>query len=344
LIGGAVAALALAVPLFASESNEQLASLIVIDAILAVSLVILTGWAGHVSLGHFALAGIGGATAGVLVQSHGWDLFAALTAGMAAAGLVALVIGLPALRIPGLFLAVTTLGFAVTASTFLLEDRYLPWFVPERVERPSLWGRLSLESDWAVYYLCLAALLVAIVALRNLRRTRFGRVLIAIRDDEAAAATVGIRATRAKLAAFTVSGAIAGLAGGLLVLLERGLQTDVYTPDASLRLFSMVVIGGLGSVSGAILGAVYVGVTGFYMRGGWALLATGFGVLVLLLYLPGGLGDALQRARDRCLRWIARRRKIAAPSLLGEERPEPDTTPVVLQTALEALGSSKASR
>src|SRR5687768_6079200 len=111
---------------------------------VAVSLVILTGWAGQISLRHWALVGFGAATAGILVSRHGWDLFLALPAAALAGGAVSLVIGLPALRMGGLYLAVTTLAFAVTSGSLLLEERFFPWFIPQRVTRPSLWDRFPI--------------------------------------------------------------------------------------------------------------------------------------------------------------------------------------------------------
>src|SRR5207248_9839371 len=120
-----VAALALLFPVIASNSQNQLGALVLIYAIVAVSLVILTGWAGQISLGHFALVGIGAATTGTLLTKAGWDLFLAVPAAMAVTAGVAVLIGLPALRIRGPFLAVTTLAFAVTSSTFFLDRRYV---------------------------------------------------------------------------------------------------------------------------------------------------------------------------------------------------------------------------
>jgi branched-chain amino acid transport system permease protein len=241
---------------------------------------------------------------------------------MAVGAVVALVIGIPALRISGPFLAVTTLAFAVTAKTYFLEDRYVPWFVQEQVDRPALWKRLPITLDWQFYYFALAILILVIVGARNLRRSRTGRALVAVRDNEPAAQSTSLNVPALKLMAFAISGAIAGLAGGLYVLHQHGLNTDSFGPDVSLRLFTMVVIGGLGSLPGAILGAVYVRSVEFFVGGGWALLASGGGILLILLVLPGGLGAGLYRVRDEILRWIAHRRGIVVPSLLADIRQE----------------------
>ena len=143
-----------------------------------------------------------------------------------------------------------------------------------------------------------------------------------MRDNEPAAQASSLNVPLLKLMAFAISGAIAGLAGGLYVLHQNGLNTDSFGPEVSLRLFTMVVIGGLGSLPGAILGAVYVRSVEFFIGGGWALLASGGGILLILLVLPGGLGAGVYRVRDEILRWVAKRRGIVVPSLLADIRQE----------------------
>jgi branched-chain amino acid transport system permease protein len=308
--------------LWASNSREQLAGLVAIYSIVALSLVVLTGWAGHISLGQFALVGFGGATTAVLYGRHGWDYFLAMPAGIIVAALVALVIGLPALRVRGPFLAVTTLGFAVTSFTYFLEDRYFPWFIQGRITRPVLWDRVPVREEWQVYYLALAGLLVAIMVVRRLRASHTGRALIAVRDNEQAAEAVRLDSTRLKLLAFVISGGLAGFAGALYVVSQQGVATDAYGPEVSLRIFSMVVIGGLGSIPGAILGAVYVRGAEFFLPAGWTLIASGAGMLLLLMFIPDGLSGVLYRVRDAYLRAVARRRGIVVPSLLADIRVE----------------------
>ena len=332
LIGGA-----LAFPLFASPARNQLAALILIYAIVAVSLVVLTGWGGHISLGHWALVGFGAATTGLLVTRHGWDLFVALPAGVLVSAAVAFVIGLPALRIRGPFLAVTTLAFAVTSSTYFLDRRYVPWFVPDFVPRPHLWGRVTFDKDWQMYYLALFGLIVAMTAARSLRNSRTGRALIAVRDNAPAAQSMSINATRVMLTGFAISGALAGFAGGLYVLHQTVFKTDAFGPEVSLRLFSMVVIGGLGSLPGAILGAAYIRGAEFFLPTGWSVIASGLGIVVLLLFLPGGLGELVYRVRDALLRRVAARRGVHVPSLVADVRVEDDETPIALGAALGGL-------
>ena len=333
----ALIAFVLTFPAWSPPSQEGAMTLVFIYSMVAISLLILTGWAGHISLGQFALVGFGAATTSVLYGRHGWDITLAIVAGIVVAAGVALVIGLPALRIRGPFLAVTTLAFAVTSSTFFLEDRYLPWFIESSIPRPILFDRLPLEDNAQIYYFALAALLLTIWITKNLRKSHTGRVLIAVRDNEIQAEANGMNTTRLKLQAFVISGAIAGFAGGVYVLSQSGLNTDSFDATVSIQLFSMVVIGGLGSLPGAILGAVYIRSAEFFLPNEFALLASGFGILFLLLFLPDGLGGLLYRARDAYLRRVARRRDILVPSLLADKRQMNEEAPVVIDAALSSL-------
>jgi branched-chain amino acid transport system permease protein len=350
-LGLALLVLAALLPLRANPSQDEAAALVLIYAIVAISLLVLTGWAGHISLGQFALVGFGGATTALLYGRHGWDIFPAMLAGTVVAALVALVIGLPALRIRGPFLAVTTLAFAVTSATYFLAGRYFPWFIESHIDRPALLGRLPLQQEWQMYLLCLAGLVVVILGVRGLRRSFTGRALIAVRDNETAAEAATLPSTRLKLVAFVISGAIAGFAGALYVLHQRGLNTDSFNADVSIRLFSMVVIGGLGSLPGAVLGAVYVRGVEFFLPPAYALLASGAGILLLLLFLPEGLGGLVYAVRDAYLRRVARRRQLLVPSLVADRRieeAEEARAQVAIGTALggfqRAAGGARAGR
>lgn len=317
LVAGPVLALA-ALPAVLPESRLNLLALVAILAIVGVSLVVLTGWAGQVSLGQMAFVGIGAAVGGAVTSRLGWDLSLGLLAAGLAGAMAATAIGIPALRIPGLLFAVTTLALAMATSTWLLNPEFMGWLPQGRIERPPLLGRVGIASETRYYYVALAGLGLALVSARNLRRARTGRVLIGTRDNERAAQAFGVNATRAKLTAFAVSGFLAAFAGGLYVHHQQALGITPYAPEESLRVFAMVVIGGLGSLPGAVVGAAYVqGLDSF--RGAFpaglrpfvALLGTGLGGLLVLTVLPGGLGGLLYAGRDRALRWMARRRGLA---------------------------------
>jgi ABC-type branched-subunit amino acid transport system permease subunit len=342
---GLLGAFVLTLPLWADPGQEEVVGLLYIYAIVAISLVILTGWAGHISLGQFALVGFGGAATAVLYGRHHWDFFAAMLVGIALSAVVALIIGLPALRISGPFLAVTTLAFAVTSGSYLLEDRYFPWFIQDSIERPTLWERIPMDTSWKVYYFTLGSLIVALIFTHNLRRSRTGRALIAVRDNQLAAESVSINTTKIKLTGFVLSGALAGFAGGVYALHQNGIFTGSFDPEVSIRLFSMVVIGGLGSLPGAILGAAYVRGAEFFLSGGWALIASGAGILILLMFLPEGLGGLMYAVRDGLLRRVAKRRGLIVPSLVADVRQlETAEAEVDLSGVLSLNGQRAAER
>jgi branched-chain amino acid transport system permease protein len=310
-----VVAVALGLPEVLSPARTQLMTLIVIYAIVACSLVVLTGWAGHISLGQVAFMGFGGATTGLLITRHGADMFLALAAGMVVAGLAALIVGIPALRISGPFLAVTTLAFAVTSANYFLVPSYVHWFAPtDPLPTMSLFGRITLATDRQMYYFCLVTLGVVVTAVRTLRNTHAGRALIAGKENRLAAQAFALDTTRANLVAFTTSGMIAGLAGGLFVIQQQAFNAGAFNAEQGLQFFTMVVIGGLGSLLGAILGAVYVYGVQYLLPPGWSVFATGAGIVVLLMFLPGGLGDLVFRIRD----WLLRRFARSTPVMLPE--------------------------
>ena len=347
-LAAGIAIFVLTLPLWLSEGELNLASLIVIFGIVAVSLVVLTGWAGQVSLGQMGFVGIGAAVGGAVTDRLGWDLAIAIIIAGLVGGVVAMVIGLPALRRRGLTLAVMTLAFALMVSSYVLNRSYFgevsdrDWLPGRRVERVPILGGIEVASEAQFFFLTVVALAVAILMVRGVRRSRTGRALIAIRENERAAESFGINAKRTTLAAFGFSGFLAAYAGALFVHQQNSLSATAFAPEQSLQVFAMVVIGGLGSVPGAILGAVYVRGAQWYLPYQWQFLATGAGLLLVLLVLPGGLGGALADLRDVVLRWIARRRGIVVPSLLADVRVEEPHIPVdeahaVVEEADEAV-------
>jgi branched-chain amino acid transport system permease protein len=290
---------------------------VAIYAILGLSLVVLAGWAGQISLAQYALAGIGAAVTGAAMVHLHVPFLAAAVAAAAAGAVVALLLGVPALRIQGLNLAVVTMAFSVPASSWLLSPSFVPWLDPvaPSVPPPVLFGRFDLASPWTFYELCLGALVLCAVAVHNLRHSRAGRVVTAVRDNPQAAAAYGVSPLRARLLAFAVAGALAGVAGALLLVSTSGIPANGYSPSLSIDVFAVAVIGGLGSVAGAITGAVYAQGAVHFLPEVWQYVADGGGLLVLLLLLPEGLSALVGRVGailDR-VRLPARAAEDAAP-------------------------------
>ncbi|MEW6477024.1 MAG: ATP-binding cassette domain-containing protein [Actinomycetota bacterium] len=292
------------------QQLSLLGTVTAVYALVALSLVVLTGWTGQISLGQFAIVGVGAVAAGNLLAEAHTDLFLALL-GAGAAGLVTSVaLGLPALRVRGLFLPVTTLALAVSMSSYFLNPTYVKSGIPDEVGRPVLLGRFDLADEGNLFLFSVAVLAAAVAVVANLRRRRPGRAWLAVRDNEWAAEARGVSLARTRLAAFAVSGALAGVAGGLHVVALNGVSVGTYAPSLSFEAFSMVVVGGLTSVWGAILGAVALRYAEYVVSGGLQLIVTGAGVLFLLLVFPGGLGEVGLRLRRFALEGVARRRGI----------------------------------
>lgn len=303
-----------------SVDRSLKASAVLVYAILALSLVVLTGWGGMVSLGQVAFFAIGAVVGAELAIDHDLDLVAALPVSAVVGGLVAAVVGIPALRGKGFTLAVSTFAFALATTSYFLNRRFFGWIPTGRVPRNDLFGRISIDSPTRIYYVCLVSLGLVLVALHGIRRSRTGRALVAQRENERGAEAYGIDARRAKLTAFVLSGALASFAGCLFVHHQQAYDSGPYQPGQNFAAFTMAVIGGIGSVPGAILGALYLRGTQWFLPSDWQFLASGVGVLVVLLVIPSGLGGQLFRLRDAWLRSVARRHGLDAPSLVGVRR------------------------
>ncbi|MGN6692817.1 MAG: ABC transporter permease subunit, partial [Aquihabitans sp.] len=333
-VGGLVLVLvAVALPLVLTESQTFRAATVGALAVLALSVVVLTGWAGEVTLGQMAFAATGAAVAAHVTAEWRWDLSLTLIAGGVAAALVAVIVGLPSLRWQGIFLAVTTLAFALAAAGSLLNPTEATWIPTEAVARRPLLGVWSLSGDTAMYEVVLGVLVLALVAVAGIRRSRTGRVLRALRDNVPGAQAYGVRVVPARLGAFALSGFIAGVAGVLLMYVSEGYDVATYGVDQSLNVFIAAVVGGVGSLLGALLGAGVLDGSRTFLSGDWALLPSAVGVLVVLMVLPGGLAELVYRVRDAVLRRVARGRGIDVPSLTADrltehlDHPEPEPVP-----------------
>jgi ABC-type branched-subunit amino acid transport system ATPase component/ABC-type branched-subunit amino acid transport system permease subunit len=342
--------IAIVVPLMVTQPSRHLLYTVILGyAICAASVTILTGWAGQLSLGQMAFAGLGALTAAALnrglhievgdtVYSFRGLTFpaAVLVASLFTAGLAALV-GAGALRVRGLLLAVSTFAFAVAAEQYLYRRDV---FHDEggrstaSFPRSTVFG-VDVAPQRAYYYLVLVVLVVVLLVVARLRRSGVGRTTIGVRDNPATAAAYTVSATRVKLRAFALAGGIAGLGGALLAgAVQTVPYSDKYflSPD-SLTLVSIVVIGGLGSVSGSVLGALWVvGLPAFMPDNELVpLLTSSLGLLILLLYFPGGLVQIGYSARDAVLSWAERklgptpaaRTRAAPPATLTRARHEP---------------------
>jgi branched-chain amino acid transport system permease protein len=270
-------------------------------AIVALSLLVLTGWAGQVSLGQLAFAAAGAYVAAV---AHLPSVLA-LVAGAATGAVAATLVGLPALRLRGTHLAVSTLALALAVHAILLEPTRLGRHLPATVHRPALAG-IDLNDPRSFFYAVLVLAALAVVSVMSARRSRVHRALLAARDNESAAAAFGIDITRARLAAFAYAGALAGLAGVVIMWAQHSVASFAFSPEQSVRLFTIAVLGGLGAIAGPLLGTAYAAVLA--LAGTSPLvqsLGTGVVGLAVVLAAPGGLLGVAVRARTMIARRLA---------------------------------------
>ncbi|MFN8050576.1 MAG: ABC transporter permease [Acidimicrobiales bacterium] len=298
-------AVVLVLPHVLGTAGTLKAGAVLVFATIGLSMVVLAGWAGQVSLGQMAFVGLGGAVAAWSIVDHGVDPVVAMLAAGVVGAAAAVVVGIPALRLRGLNLAVVTLGMAVAASSALFSNEVIRWIPTGVFTRPRLFGRIDIDSPVRLYHLSLVILVLAMVAVRGLRRSRFGRVLVAQRDNEPAAASYGVNVVVAKLVAFAMSGFIAAVGGAVFVLHQAAFRDENYDVGAGVAVFVAAVIGGLGSPLGGVLAAVYLRGAQWLLPGNWQILASSAGVLLVLMMMPDGLGGLWFRTRNQIVRLLA---------------------------------------
>lgn len=245
-------------PLMASAYLVAMATTVGIAAIGAIGLNLLTGSTGLISLGQAGFLASGCYTTALLIADYGWPPEAALPAAGVVSAVLSLLVGVPSLRLKGLYLAITTMAFSFIITHFLLyweSFTHGPYGV--RVEDLDFFG-LDLTSTADLYYLVVGVAALSALAALNILRTRVGRAFTAIRDHDVAARVMGVSLTLYKLYAFAVSSFFVGIAGGLMAFQFRFINVDLFNVLLSIEALAMIIVGGLGSVAGSILGAVFI--------------------------------------------------------------------------------------
>jgi len=306
--------LLLILPGLVGEQLISMANQIAITSITTVGLMILVGYAGQISLGQSAFMAVGGYTSGLLVNLLGFPFLLALPCAGLTAGLVGLFFGIPSLRLKGFYLAMATL-----AASFII-----PWLIiwvrPDitggvhpglTVPPPDIFG-YHLDTEISMYYLVITVTCIMVYFAMNLTRTRVGRALVAIRDNDLAAEVLGINIFKYKLIAFFICSVYAGIAGALWGHWQRALNPEHFTLMDSVWYLGMIVVGGLGSIVGAIFGTIYIRVLeqlvttmapflenllpeglaggyGIYIFVGLGALAFGLSMILFLIFQPRGI-------------------------------------------------------
>jgi len=243
--------------LIAGDYAVYLLMNVALFVIAAVGLNLLVGFTGQISLGHAAFLALG-AYGHIVVYRQGAPLVVGIAVGATLAGLFGLLVGIPALRLKGPYLAIATLGFQVTVDQVLGRwDAVTGGRMGLGVPAPELFA-LSLAEPRVYCALCLLAATAVVVAVRNLTRSRVGRAFVAIRDNDTAAEAMGVGLVKYKTMAFALSAFITGLAGALYAHLVDRINPSTFNLVMSIELLVMVLIGGLGSVLGSVLGASFL--------------------------------------------------------------------------------------
>ena len=320
------AAFAIWLPFGASETDVGLFSDSMAFAVAVMGLNIVTGLSGQVSLGHSAFMGTGAFTTAILVADHNWSFFATVPIAALLCFAVGIVVGIPALRLKGLYLALATLGLSIIFPKVIEKYEFTGGTNGKRLGRkrlvPPEWTHLDRQSDrhvW-VYFLVLTITVVLFVIARNLFRSRPGRALIALRDNPIGAEVSGVNLARYKVIAFGLSSAYAGIAGSLLMFRSDIASGSSYSLNRSIALITGLVIGGLATIVGPVIGGLVVvwlpkliedRIHGDDPREkSWSTIFYGASLIAIMFAYPGGLA-ALMRAIQTKL--VAIRPRISTP-------------------------------
>jgi branched-chain amino acid transport system permease protein len=335
VIGVVMAAAALYAPFYFEPTMNRVLSQAIYLAIAAQGLNLLTGFNGQVSIGHGAFYGVGAFTSALLVTDHGWNYESTIVVAALLSAVVGVLVGLPALRVRGLYLALVTLGLAVLfpriAQKFVDGSGGVALVRPPRSAFESLIE--GLDNDQWAYFLSLAIMVVLFVIAWNITRGRIGRSMVAVRDQEIAATTVGVNLAGTKVTTFAISAAYAGVAGSLSVMIDR--VADATNPilyfQKSIEFLVAMVIGGAATMLGPAVGALLLVLlrrnTEDLIEGQEILAPAIFGgALIAIVYvLPDGVVGGVRRL-------IARFGRPSSPP----PREPPDPSPAADPSAAPA--------
>lgn len=268
-----------------------------IYVIFVTGLNIFMGYAGQVSFGHNAFAAISGYTSAVLTADYGWEPLAAAGLGLAGSLLCALIVGYPTLRLRGHYLAMATLAIGLIVYEIAVQwDSVTKGYMGISGIPPLGIGRFTVTSDRGILVLLLVFAALAVLAAAGIRRSRLGRAFVAIAGSEDAARALGIDVARYKLIAFLISAFYAGTAGSLFVHAVGFVSPEVYGLHMVVLAFTMLYVGGIGTVAGAALGALIVALLPETIRklSDFQDLAYGGLLILILIFAPGGLASLPQ--------------------------------------------------
>ena len=254
---GVLAVVLLAAPWWADAYMMSQLHFILIYSIVGFGLMLLTGFTGQISLGHAAFLAVGAYTE-ALLQAAGVPFLVSISCAALFSAAAGLIIGLPALRLKGIYLAIATLAFNVIVEEIITRWRGLTGGNEGKHLKPVRMLGRELESDAEFYYLCLALTVLCCLACVNLLRSSTGRAFVAIRDSEISASCLGVNLAKYKTLSFAISAALTGVGGALYAHKLAFISPEQFTLFASIELITIVILGGIGFLHGAVLGAAFI--------------------------------------------------------------------------------------
>lgn len=308
-------------PLWGNPYIIYLINLSCIAVVAALGLNLLVGYTGQISLGHSAFVALGAYTTAILSSKVGVPFWICLVASGCVAAVIGFGLGIPCLRLKGLYLAMATMAFSVVVEYVIITWGSLTGGVRGiNVARVVIFG-YPLDSDNKIYYFLLLCTALTILAIKNLVRTRVGRAFIAIRDRDIAAEVMGVNITAYKVMAFTISSFFAGIAGSMYSYTMSYIHPEHFTLLLSIQYLAMIIAGGLGTVLGSIFGAVFIvlvpelikaiartleilipALKGKYDEE-WNIAAFGLLIIIFLIFEPGGLNGIWGRIKTCFKNW-----------------------------------------
>jgi branched-chain amino acid transport system permease protein len=294
----AVSAAALALPAIVRDSYIlQLLNIAILNAIVVLGLNFATGWTGQINFGQAAFYGLGAYTTAIATKA-GLPWIATPFLSIVVVIVASLVLGLPTLRLRTYYLAMTTIGFGEIIRLIIVHWEPVTGGTSGLREIPgiSVLG-FGPQGQMQHYYLLAAALALALLVASRIRNSKLGRAMIATRDSEIAAEQSGVDTTRTKLLAFMIGGIYAGLAGCLYASSIRFISPDSFSGIQAILLMTMLIVGGMGSIAGCVIGALALTILPETLRflGQWYLVLYGLGVIVVIVLAPGGLASLAAR-------------------------------------------------
>ena len=293
----AVVAGLLVLPNLADNYIRHVMARLFVYVLVALGLNLLTGYTGQVSLGHAAFFAIGAYTAAVLADRWHWPSALCVLSAAAFAAIVGYLLGVPCLRLTGLYLAMATLGFTFIVQEMLLQLAVITHGSEGMSVRPAVILGITFDSDYRKYYLLLFVTIVMLILARNLIGGRTGRAFLAIRENERAAEAMGVNVAQYKTVAFAVSALYTGLAGALSAFLVGFLDPQEFSFFLSIQFITIIILGGLASLLGSVLGAGFLIILPELLAGldVWQALVYGVIMVFTIIFMPFGLSGAIRR-------------------------------------------------